>query len=209
MSAETYLDSLTRLLNALVARPTAITAQPLDGVGRRTVTVHPPFASVPFQIVQLLDDDFSLTVPVASCDVAGVPQALHMVISRWRPETAFGSLDGDRKGHHVTQAGYAAVETALATMPPPSVRVDAGPDQWAGWTLATPMLDLSAAQTLLDAIAARVGGEPITLTTAVPLAGWVRNFGNQHRTSIHVVEADASRVYDSSVLLPPESHEHL
>lgn len=163
----------------------------------------------PVAVLRTIAAGWSVRVaPFTRAASYGSPE-LPVLFCLWRPKTGFGHSPFDSTSghmHHVTEEAITAITTALATLPAPSILVDAGPEVWAGWRLKAPLRDMQAAIEALRSLAVRLGGEPPDARDAtfssvtLPLAGVIRNWNQNPPESIAVTHAAADRLYDLEAL---------
>ncbi|MDI6773338.1 MAG: hypothetical protein QME77_12240 [bacterium] len=199
VTAARYTDALAAALRLFDGgRGTvALSGRSLHGIGEQDAHIAPPF-DVPLAVLQLLVDGYSLRLGLATRSrqvLAEFPCAWTL----WRPATRFDKITGYR--HAVEPAAPEAIAAALATMPVPSVLVDAGPEVWAGWRLLEP-LDLrrsaDQARAAQVALATRLGGDIAAaegLGGLAPFAGRVRYWNNTIPDFITIAEVELTRRY--------------
>jgi hypothetical protein len=208
--ATTYTDRLSaalRLFNGCRGTVT-IAGRSLHGFGEQGALIAPPFdQGVPLPVLQLLVDGYSLRLSPATRSGQALAEMPFLWVL-WRPATRFDKITGYR--HAVEPAAQAAIADALATMPLPSVLVDAGPEVWAGWRLAEPfdlLHQTTEARGAQVALAERLGGDVKTaedLSATLPLAGVIRNWNNIQREYIEITIAEPARMYRVEQLLEPQ-----
>ena len=195
--AATLTARLTDVLRCFALGHGAITidARTLDGIGHLAgEQIRGPIKHTPLHILKLLSDGFSLRIAPYTKGTDGRPVDLPMLFACWHLARTF-----DSDGRPVIESAAARpVRQALATMPRPSVLVDARHEVWAGWQLSKP-LSPSAAPGLLSKLAARLGAVEMTWSELegchLPLVGTIRNWSTVHIEDIEILEADPLRQF--------------
>jgi hypothetical protein len=163
----------------------------------------PPFQQVPMLLMQRLLEGFSLRLALVTREPGYLVDA-PVLAAVWRPARKF------HDGRWVLcSESQAAIRTALATMPAPSVLVDGGHEVWAGWRLIGP-ISWQHAEEILPGLAGRLGALdlPARLSTlTLPLAGPVRSRETPEPETIEIIEADPTRRYLIAELLQENRHE--
>jgi hypothetical protein len=192
-----FTEKFARVLQCFDARRAALLldARSFDGIGQQQELLTLPCPDgVPRHVLGLVRDGWTLRILPAA--VANLSQQIDLpaAIVVWRPRTAFKN-----RTHVVTDEGQATIAAAIATMPPPSIVVDAGPEVWGAWRLDQPITDLARAHRLLSTLADRLGGDTSILanlaTFSVPICGPIRSWNSERREHIRIELAHPNQVY--------------
>jgi hypothetical protein len=200
-------ESIKRLLRVFDDCKNAhamLSARSISGISSTSLRCPLPARDVPLAALHLLISEHSLRI--APAPKAGEAyRYLPLLWCLWRPASEFSHGTGWR--HTVTEDARAAIATALAGMPPPSIHVEAGPEVWAGWRLIEP-IDLRAqgdqAREFLRELAQRLGGDverPQDFAVDLPVAGVVRNWNGSTPDLIEIVTVEPTRRYPITELL--------
>jgi hypothetical protein len=202
-----YADTLAAVLRCFEGckGSVIVVGRTLSGLGQQDAHLSPPFDALPMPVLNLLADGFSLRLSPATRSGQALDELPFLSIL-WRPKTVFSKATAWR--HAVDPEAAAQIAAALATMPAPSLLIDAGPEVWAGWRLTEPVdlrQQLDAARVTQAALAQRLDADVQTaedVTATLPFAGPVRNWG-AHPPFIEVVIAAPERTYRIEQLLDP------
>lgn len=193
----TLTTRITDVLRCFARGQGAITidARTMDGIGHLAgQQIANPVNHTPLHILKLLADGFSLRIAPVTKATDGRPVDLPMVFAYWRLAR---TMDGEGRPT-IEPAAARPVRQALATMPRPSVLVDARHEVWAAWQLAKP-LSPSEAPRVLSALAARVGAVEMKWDELgachLPLVGAIRGWSTIHVEDIEILEADPLRQF--------------
>lgn len=209
-----YVDQARDLI-LLVARrhgpPAWLAGRSFEGIGQEPQRAqHDALVrdGLPLNLLDGLRSSWSYRIrPVASENTTTFG-TLPVAFALWRPETRF-----DGRQRVVTEAGQAMVAAAIAAAPhPPTAVVDGAHEVVAFWALDRPITDERQARALLDALAVRVGAEPVPAgplaAITLPACGSIRDWNATVRERIEIVHLDATRVYTPSQLTETSTHDH-
>lgn len=197
----TLTTNLSQVLKGYGAGPgdVRLDFRTMDGIGHSVHDVRTPVASLPFGLLELLVDRWSMRLAPFTA-AGGRPVVTPLVFALWRP--AVTHLDDGRP--LVAPEMLRPIRMALGKMPPPSVLVDARHEIWAGWFLTAALTPTDAAPvlaTLAEHLDAIVIPSADMADCHLPLSGPVRNWSTVHIEQTELLEAHAQRRYELSTLL--------
>lgn len=200
-TATTFTERLEAVINLFGNHGTiTLKGRSLLGFGERDLLLNLPLRGLPMPLLQLLLEDWEVRIRPHLAGTDGTFLSLPLLVAFWKLPTAL--ID---RQHVVTGEGRATVDAALATMPPATIRVDAGHEAWVAWQLTQPLSDEHSARTALKAIAAQLGADAAP-PEALPIGGSIRNWNINIPTPIAIDEVNPSRAYGLEELLKRESN---
>ncbi len=178
----------------------------LGGIGAGEFIIRPGLERLPLPLLDLLDQNLEIRSAIATSEDDGRPVALTAAAVLFNPQTRFSKETGWKQATDPDAAEK--IRATLEAFPlRPAYLADGGHEVAAWWPLKAPLCvdrDPVPALELLAALAKHLEADPdaaLSLATAYPTAGIIRNWTNQPTERIELLAIAPGAMYSVEELL--------